>query len=387
MTTAIKPVIPGLLLDADTVHAAMRQWLSDTYGWEMKEDASDPAYRLTRMWAWREQLMRQAVYDSALATILPWAVGAWLDEIGVTYYRLPRLPAEDDDTYRARLRAAIELYAVGLSAGWYEQTARRIAGVRDARFRSPTPGIGRIAILADEGLRTDTNAIRYPNGIPDTALLDAVTAAVTADAAEQQTDQITVVACTRQRFDVSATVTVDGAVPEATGIIGRARAQLDQVVAAASVIGRGLTTAQVAGAVVIPRGRHRRRHRDRDRRRRRYARRRHLDCRGRGGGAPAPDNHGGAGLTMARPPNRASGLERMLDAAQAARVAGIDTEMPALTHRGVRLPRGAAGAARMGPRSHGLRPQRPRGFQAAPSGRRVRAGAAAGHPGGDSTCT
>ena len=186
MTTAIdlsrlaRPELAGLRLTLDAAHAEIRQWLETVHGWTVAPGPADPAYRLTRLLAGREVLLRQAVSDAMAQTSLAYATGPNLDSIGATYYTLARLPGEADDAYRQRLAAAVERYAVGLSWPWYESLARGVAGVADARVTSPVPGAVTIYVLADETLIADTGAPRYPDGIPDAALLAAVTAVVTA---------------------------------------------------------------------------------------------------------------------------------------------------------------------------------------------------------------
>ncbi len=146
MTTAIdlsrlqRPELPGLRLTLDAAHAEILQWLETVHGWAVAAGGADPAYRLTRLLAGREVLLRQAVSDAMAQTSLAYATGANLDHLGITYYTLARLPRERDDAYRHRLAGAFERYAVGLSGPWYESLAHGVAGVADARVTSPTPG-------------------------------------------------------------------------------------------------------------------------------------------------------------------------------------------------------------------------------------------------------
>lgn len=256
MTTGIdlsrlaRPDIPGLALSLDEAHAAILRYLADTHGWTVGDDASDPAWRLTRAVAGREVLMRQAVADAVAETSLAYATGDRLDHIGVTYYLLGRLAGEEDAAYRERLAGAPERYAVGLSGPWYESVARGVAGVRDARVTSPTPGIVRIFVLADEGLlEPDGVTPTYPDGIPSAGLLTAVTAAVTAPETRQQTDTVEVRACTRQRYDVAVTLTLY-AEPDSGAALAAARAALRALAARSARLGASLTSEIVAGACV-----------------------------------------------------------------------------------------------------------------------------------------
>lgn len=242
------PEVPGLLLSVDDVHDEVLDWLAQEHGWNVTRSASDPAWRLTRLWAAREAMLRQAVADTLAQGSLAYATGQNLDHIGVTYYSLERLAGEDDARYRARLAGAFERYAVGLSGPWYEQVAKGVAGVADARVTTPAAGTVRIFILADSAL-TDEGDARYPNGIPSAALLAAVTAATTADDARQQTDTVQVRACTRQRYDVTATLTLF-AEPDSSTVLAEARAGLAALARRADLLGGRIDERLVAGAVV-----------------------------------------------------------------------------------------------------------------------------------------
>ena len=257
MTTAIdlsrlqRPEVPGLRLTLDAAHAEILQWLETVHGWTVTESAADPAYRLTRLVAGREVLLRQAVSDAMAQTSLAYADGDNLDGIGATYYTLARLEGETDDAYRQRLAGAFERYAVGLSGPWYESVARGVPGVTDARVTSPTPGAVTISVLADETLTTDTGEARYPNGIPDPALLDGVTAVVTAPETRQQTDRVTVSAATRVPYDVTVTLTLF-AEPDSALVHEAATARLVALAGRAARLGGAISTVLISGATVDP---------------------------------------------------------------------------------------------------------------------------------------
>ena len=255
MTTRIdlsrltRPVIPGVVLTLDEAHADIIAWLAAQYGETVTDDASDPRYRLTRLLAAREVLVRRHIADSVEQVSLAYARGAILEHIGLTYYGLNRLEGEADDDYRLRLADAPELYAVGLTGPWYEGRARGVTGVFDARFTSPTPGDGTIYIQANEVLVDAMGDALYPDGIPDATLLAAVTADVTSEEARQQTDTITVSACTRQRYDVTVTLTLR-AEPDSAIVLADARAALERLGQTTDRLGGGLDNALVAGAAV-----------------------------------------------------------------------------------------------------------------------------------------
>lgn len=255
MTTPIdlsrlsRPEVPGLVLSVDEAHAEILAWLSAEHGWVVTQVASDPAWRLTRLLAAREALLRQAVADALAQGSLAYAEKENLDHIGATYYALARLSNESDDRYRERLAASFERYAVGLSGQWYESIARAVDGVADARVTTPAPGTVRIFILADETLENAAGEALYANGIPTQALLDAVTAVVTADDSRQQTDTVEVRACTRQRYDVAVTLTLL-AEPDSATVIAAAESGLAQLATRAARLGGSISEALIAGATV-----------------------------------------------------------------------------------------------------------------------------------------
>ncbi len=255
MTTRIdlsrfeRPTIPGLVLTLDEAHAAAIAWLRAEHGYVITADASDPAWRVSRLLAGREVLVRQAVADAMAETSLAYASRESLENIGATYYSVLPLPEEDTEAYRLRLASAVERYAVGLSGPWYESVARGVTGVTDARVTNPSPGEVRIYVLANEALLDDMGGAVYANGIPSQALLNAVDAAVTADETRQQTDDVESLACTRQLYDVSVTLTVL-AEPDSATVLASARAGLARLSARTDRLGGSLTTALVAGATV-----------------------------------------------------------------------------------------------------------------------------------------
>lgn len=257
MTTGIdlsrltRPEVEGLVLSVDKVHEEILAWLAAEYDWTLTVDGSDPAWRLSRLWAAREALIRQAIADSLAQASLAYAGKGNLDHIGATYYLLERLEAETDDAYRQRLASAVERYAVGLSGPWYESVARGVAGVADARVISPDPGEITIYILASEALVDAMGDPVYPDGIPSAALLQAVTAVVTADETRQQTDEVTVAACTRVEYDVTVTLTLRTE-PDSATVLAAARKGLADLARTVDVLGGTLTPELIAGATVDP---------------------------------------------------------------------------------------------------------------------------------------
>ena len=241
------PVIADLVLSLDDTHSAGLVWLRDTYGWDLTaSDASDPAWRVTRLYALREVLARQRVADSVSQVSLAHATGAMLDHIGLTYYQLTRNTAETDTAFRARIAAAPSLHAVGLTAAWYESMAGMVDGV------SSVFAVG--AARPDEDAGTTPGAVTLAvgsDGVPTDALLDAIVARVTAADVRQQTDRVSVVPAYRIPYDVAVTLTLQADV-DAVEALATAEANLAALSLVTDRIGGETSEVLVAGAVVNP---------------------------------------------------------------------------------------------------------------------------------------
>lgn len=95
---------------------------------------SDPAYQILSTVAYRLGLQRQQINEACQATMLAYAVGSDLDQIGATFAvpRLtviaadtsvtPNIPAvmEGDDRFRQRIQIALEAWTTAGSRGSYE---------------------------------------------------------------------------------------------------------------------------------------------------------------------------------------------------------------------------------------------------------------------------
>jgi phage-related baseplate assembly protein len=146
------------------------------------EIESEPMTKLIENAAYREMILRARFNDDARALMLPFAKGADLDYIGITYYnnetRLVITPAdaaanppvaavyESDEDYRSRLELKPESYSTAGAPESYEFHARSASGlVKGAKCTSPMPGTSLIYVLSYEG-----------NGVPSQAVLDLVNA-------------------------------------------------------------------------------------------------------------------------------------------------------------------------------------------------------------------
>ena len=249
------PVIADLVPSVDAEHEDLLAWLNTEFEWDLTgSDASDPAWRLTRLIAYRSVLLRQTVADSVSRVSIEFASGAMLDHVGRTYYQLERIAGELDEAYRARIAAAPGLFAVGLTAAWYEGQALQVDGVGSAfvvgaarpdEVAGTTPGAVTLAIRA-AGAEGD-----FRDALPSGALLDAVEARVTAPDVRQQTDQVSVVPAYRVPYDVSVALMLHPDA-DAAAVRAAASANLHELCRLANRIGGRISVPLIAGAVVNP---------------------------------------------------------------------------------------------------------------------------------------
>ena len=98
MTTPIdlsrlaRPQVPGLLLSVDEVQEELLECLERGHGWVLTRSAADPAWRLTRLLAARESVIRRAIADTLAQGPLAYAEDQALDHIGATTTRSCAMP-------------------------------------------------------------------------------------------------------------------------------------------------------------------------------------------------------------------------------------------------------------------------------------------------------
>lgn len=232
---------PNLIeaLDYETIFAAM---LADLVARDPQFTAlteSDPAYKILQVCAYRELNQRQRVNDAARAVMLAYAAGADLDHIGALLgvarlqldpgdpaYSIPPVMETDTDL-RRRIQLAPEGFSVAGPEGAYIFHALSAdPGVLDASATSPAPGEVLVTVLARDG-----------DGAPTQALIDAVSAALTAEDVRPLTDQVTVQAAQIVPYQVTATVyTYAG--PDSAVVLAESRSRLDQYIAESHRLGR-----------------------------------------------------------------------------------------------------------------------------------------------------
>jgi phage-related baseplate assembly protein len=196
--------------------------------------ASDPAIKLIEVAAYRELLLRARINEAARANLLAFAVGNDLEHLGA-FYGVSRLPQEQDEPLRRRIRARIMGFANAGGAAHYRYWALSASPeVADVAVDSPGPGRVRISVL--------------PTGHSDTvpeALLDTVRATVLRDDVRVLTDTVEVVPVSLVPVTVAAQIWLYPDTPMAVfeGLAPRLTRELAQ----AAVLGWDLTRSWLIG--------------------------------------------------------------------------------------------------------------------------------------------
>lgn len=201
--------------------------------------ASDPAIKLIEVAAYRELLLRARINEAARANLLAFAVGNDLEHLGA-FYGVSRLPQEQDEPLRRRIRARIMGFANAGGAAHYRYWALSASPeVADVAVDSPGPGRVRISVL--------------PTGHSDTvpeALLETVRATVLRDDVRVLTDTVEVVPVSLVPVTVAAQIWLYPDTPMAVfdGLAPRLTRELAQ----AAVLGWDLTRSWLIGQLQQP---------------------------------------------------------------------------------------------------------------------------------------
>jgi len=245
-TPALAPELAGLptpqvleTLRFETVFDALLRDFQMRYPQYSALLASDPAIKLIEVAAYRELLLRARINEAARANLLAFAVGNDLEHLGA-FYGVTRLPQEQDEQLRRRIRARIMGFANAGGAAHYRYWALSASPeVADVAVDSPGPGRVRISVL--------------PTGHSDTvpeALLETVRATVLRDDVRVLTDTVEVVPVSLVPVTVSAQIWLYPDTPLAVfeGLTPRLTRELAQ----AAVLGWDLTRSWLIGQLQQP---------------------------------------------------------------------------------------------------------------------------------------
>lgn len=156
----------------------------------------EPATKLGQVHSYVELLVRQRVNDAIRANLLAYATGSDLDHLAV-FYGVVRLPGESDERLKARVILAIQGRSTGGTIPRYKGVALG-ASIRVADavvYRNGTDPTVHVAVYSTDN-----------NGVPDSNLLNQVTAALNAPAVRMVNDTIEVAAAVLEVVDVEANV-------------------------------------------------------------------------------------------------------------------------------------------------------------------------------------
>ncbi len=231
---------------------------------------SDPVLKLLEVFAYREMLIRSRVNEAARSVMLAYATGADLDQIAALF-NVSRLSGESD--VRLRLRAQQGFSALG--AAGPEQAYRAHAmgvsnAILDVSVTSGAPGRVDVCVLGYEidsadavtEAEAEAGAILFPsvaigNGEAiivarnNSALLNAVIAALSAETVRPLTDHVVVFAPTVKPTEIVARLSVYRG-PDASTVLAQARSALSAYLSSIRVLGYDMTRAGIIGALAVP---------------------------------------------------------------------------------------------------------------------------------------
>lgn len=135
------------------------------------------------------------VNDAARSVLLPYAVGADLDNLAA-FYMVERRAGETDDELRQRMLLAIDGFSTaGPRAAYRFHALTADSDVKDVSVYSPAPGTVRVAVLSKDG-----------DGTASPELVEAVRVALNAERVRPLTDTVEVIAAQIVPFTVQATL-------------------------------------------------------------------------------------------------------------------------------------------------------------------------------------
>lgn len=215
---------------------------------------SEPLVKLLQENTYRELILRQRINEAAKATMVAWATGGDLDQLGMNngVTRLVLTPAdsstlpptaavmEKDEDFRLRIAQAFEGLSVAGSAGAYEYHARSADGrIADVSATSPAPAEVLITVLSREG-----------HGEASAELLSAVNIALNDENVRPVADRVSVQSASIVEYSVDAALFLYPG-PEAEPIRAAAEARLAAFVTAQSRLGRDIRRSALFAALHV----------------------------------------------------------------------------------------------------------------------------------------
>ncbi|WP_455819683.1 baseplate assembly protein [Pseudomonas cerasi] len=215
---------------------------------------SEPLVKLLQENTYRELILRQRINEAAKATMVAWATGGDLDQLGMNngVTRLVLTPAdsstlpptaavmEKDEDFRLRIAQAFEGLSVAGPAGAYEYHARSADGrIADVSATSPAPAEVLITVLSREG-----------HGEASAELLSAVNTALNDENVRPVADRVSVQSASIVEYSVDAALFLYPG-PEVEPIRAAAEARLAAFVTAQSRLGRDIRRSALFAALHV----------------------------------------------------------------------------------------------------------------------------------------
>lgn len=241
-------------LDYETILAALLADLRARYPDYVISEA-DPAYKILEVAAYRELLLRQRVNDGAKAVMLAHSQKTDLDNLAALFNvrrqvvtpadptAIPPVAAvyESDDRLRARVQLALSAVSTAGPVSSYRFHALSAsADVLDVAVATPAPGSITVTVLSRKG-----------NGVPDMALLTAVTNALNAEKVRPLGDVLAVQAAAIVNYQVTSALTIETG-PDPALVLAAARKAVSDYAAAARRIGNDLPRSALFAALHQP---------------------------------------------------------------------------------------------------------------------------------------
>ena len=253
--SAIDPPDLVDMLDFEDIYQEKLEHFRSIYADWSAALESDPVVKLIELAAYREVRFRARVNDAARAVMLAFSTGADLEHLaalldigratidpGDADATPPVEPTlEGDDRLKLRTQMSIERSTVAGPSGSYVALAMNAsADVLDVKVDRPEAGIVRLTLLSAVG-----------DGVPDQALIDTVTAAVSPEDVRPLNDEVLVTAGERVDFSVEADVHV-GSGPGGEAVFEARRAALGKAIVGARKLGAGMSLSAIYGALHPP---------------------------------------------------------------------------------------------------------------------------------------
>jgi phage-related baseplate assembly protein len=198
---------------------------------------SEPIRKLIELFAYQQLMTINYVNDTAKQTMLAFASGSNLDQIGATF-SVARLINEPDDRYRARIQESFEGYTTAGSYGAYRFHAIGASSdIKDVKVTTSQPGVVDIYVLANNGNAT-------------AEMLNAIYNACNAEDVRPLCDTVVVHPCQIVNYAINAQLIIPLG-PDASVIYQAALTSLNAYAQSALAIGNDINISAIHAALHV----------------------------------------------------------------------------------------------------------------------------------------